>query len=278
MLGDFIYSDDINDAEFKYDSSQKVENKVRRFLLLAAVFISAGVLWIFLISPSTVPARIEVRSFAGFDRANVLYQAGIAEGSTYIAINAVQAQELLSRHYMVETARVVKRFPDRLSIYLEPRRAVAVTLARFNGKIQPVYIDRHGVVMRIGNSAGETPPSWLPVVSGLFDNNLQPWLGMKLPASLVPLFMRIGAINDEDQNIWLAISEIGIAQRSNELYDLVLFPVNNSIRLRMGSDINIKNIYYALLMADASWTDSPREIDVRSGIGVFRTQEARFGE
>ena len=154
----------------------------------------------------------------------------------------------------------------------------------FNGRTLPVYIDRHGVVMHIGapsaadGAAGALQS--LPVVSGHLSGSQQPWLGMRVSASIMPLFSRIGAIGDDDPHIWQAISEIGIAWKSNDLYDLILYPVNNTIKLKMGSDITKENIYYALLMSDASRRlgNRPAEIDVRSGIGVFKTQEARFGE
>jgi hypothetical protein len=49
----------------------------------------------------------------------------------------------------------------------------------------------------------------------------------------------------------------------------------------MGSDISKENIYYALLMADVCRQLGgriPDEIDARSGLGVFKTKEAGFGE
>ena len=278
MLGNFIYSDDIDKAKYKYEASHKVEKSLKRFLLLAVIFIGGGIIWIFCVSPCMVPAKIDVRSFPGFDKTDVLNFAGITGGTAFIAINAAEAEARLSRHYMVESAKVVKRFPDRLSIFLEPRKAVAVCLAAVNGRTQPVYFDRYGVAVRIGG--GGNMPLSLPVVSGVIDAGRQPWLGMKLSASVLPLFSRIGAISDEDPNIWQAISEIGVAEKSSELYDLVLYPVKSFTKLRMGSDINKENIYYALLMYDVcrQMGNAPGEIDIRSGIGVLKAEGAYIGK
>jgi len=287
MLGDFIYSGEIEDASYKYDipidtdKTQKVEKTIKRFLGLAAVFISIGLVWLFCISPAMVPVKIDVKSFQGFPKSDVLTFASIRSGATYISINAQEAETLLSRHPMVESARVIKRFPDRLSIFLEPRQAVAVVIARVNGRLQPVYIDRYGVAFRIGNAAGETPPAWLPVISGVLDERQPLGLGMRLPAVYLPLFSRIAAISEGDSKIWLAVSEIGVAKKSNDLYDLVLYPVNSQIKIRMGSDISKDNIYYALLMVDVCRQlegNPPDEIDARSGLGVFKNKEAGFGE
>jgi cell division septal protein FtsQ len=288
MLGDFIYSGEVEDATYKYDApadndkAQKVEKAVKRFLALAAVFISIGRVWVFAVSPALVPVTIDVKSFQGLGKPDVLNLAGIRNGATYISINAQEAETLLSKHPMVESVKVIKRFPDRLSIFLEPRQAVAAVVARVNGRLQPVYIDRYGVAFRIGNGAGEAPPSWLPVVSGVLDERLPLSLGMRLNAVYLPLFSRIAAISEGDSNIWQAVSEIGVAKKSNDLYDLVLYPVNGQIRLRMGSDISKENIYYALLMADVckqlGGGRLPDEIDARSGLGVFKTKEGGFGE
>ncbi|MDR2575339.1 MAG: FtsQ-type POTRA domain-containing protein [Treponema sp.] len=288
MLGDFIYSGEVEDASYKYDipadtdKTQKIEKTVRRFLALAAVFISIGLVWIFCVSPAMVPVKIDIKTFQGFSKPDVLNLAGIKSGATYISIDAREAETLLSRHPMVESAKVIKRFPDRLSIFLEPRQAVAAVVARVNGRLQPVYIDRYGVAFSIGNGAGEAPPSWLPVVSGVLDERMPLGLGMRLNSVYLPLFSRIATISEGDSQIWQAVSEIGIAKKSNDLYDLVLYPVNSQIKLRLGSDISKENIYYALLMADVSKQLGggrlPDEIDARSGLGVFRTKEAGFGE
>jgi cell division protein FtsQ len=293
MLGDFIYSGEVEDAAYQYDTShkydvpadndkaQKIEKAVKRFLALAAVFISVGLVWVFCVSPAMVPVKIDVKSFQGFGKAEVMNFAGIRNGATYISINAQEAETLLSKHPMVESAKVIKRFPDRLSIFLEPRQAVAAIVARVNGRLLPVYVDRYGVAFKIGNGVGEAPPSWLPVVSGVLDDRQPLGLGMQLNAVYQPLFSRIAAISEGDSNIWQAVSEIEVSKKSSDLYDLVLYPVNNQIRLRMGSEITKENIYYALLMADVCKQLGgriPDEIDARSGLGVFRTKEAGFGE
>jgi cell division protein FtsQ len=293
MLGDFIYSGEVEDAAYQYDTphkydgpidndkTQKIERAVKRFLGLAAVFISIGLVWVFCVSPAMVPVKIDVKSFQGLGKSEVLNFAGIKSGATYISINAREAEALISRHPMVESVKVIKRFPDRLSIFLEPRQAVAAVIARVNGRLQPVYVDRYGVVFRVGNMPGEAPPSWLPVVSGVLDERQPLSLGMRLPAVYQPLFSRIAAISEGDPKIWQAVSEIGIAKKSNDLYDLLLYPVNGQIRLRMGSDIGKDNIYYALLMVDVCMQlggGLPDEIDARSGLGVFKTKEGSFGE
>jgi cell division protein FtsQ len=292
MLGDFIYSADLGAASteaassteavsYHYAAPHKFEKSVRRFLLLAVIFISGGLLWIFCISPCMVPAKIEVKSFQGLSRADVLNIAGLGGNAAYFSIDAAEAERRLAGYYLVESARVVKRFPDRLSVFLEPRRAVAMVFGNVNGKTQPVYFDRYGVAFKIGNAAGEAPASWLPIISGVLDDDRPLRPGMRVSAAYLPLFSRIGTISDEDPRIWQTISEIGIAKKEKDIYDLVLYPVHEPIRLRMRNDISKENIYYALLMFDVCrqlGDNVPGEIDVRSGIGVVSAGEGRFGK
>jgi cell division protein FtsQ len=280
MLGDFIYSADVSDAVVRYAVPRKFEKAARRFLMLAVIFITGGLIWIFCISPCMVPVKVDVKSFSGFSRAEVLNIAGIGSGAVYISVNTGETERRLAEYYLVESAKVVKRFPDRLSIFLEPRRAVATVFARINGRIRPVYFDRYGVAIGMGSGTGDIP-SWLPVVSGVLDDNRMVRPGTKIPAAYLSLFERIGTISDEDPKIWQAISEIGVVKKDNDLYDLVLYPVHDPIKLRMRSDISKDGIYYALLMFDVyrQFGDAvPGEIDIRSGIGIVNARETSYGK
>jgi cell division septal protein FtsQ len=285
MLGKFIYSEELENPQYGYGAAndnsrpQKIEKSIRRFLLFAVIFVTLGLIWVFCISPCMVPVKIEVKSFSGLSKAEVLNIAGIAGNAPYIAVNANETEWRLSRHYLVESAKVVKRFPDRLSSFLEPRRETAVLLASVDGRSQSVFFDRYGVAFKTGGRDASLPQ--LPVVSGIFGNNYPVKLGItRLPSAYVPLFFFFGVIGDEDPKIWQAISEIELVNKSNGTFDLVLYPVRYMTKLRMGSDISKDSIYYALLMIDAYrqfGNDVPDEIDVRSGLGV-KIKEARFGE
>jgi len=248
--------------------------------VLAVLIIFGGLVWLFFISPAMVPATVNVFGFPGLDGAAVLHHAGIGGGATFVSVNVAEAQLRLSAHPLVESARVVRSFPDRISVYVEPRQAVAVSIARINGRMQPLYLDRHGVAFMAGGGQGMSVPQWLPVVSGLYSGSLALYLGARLPEPILPLFSGIAEITDASPHIWRAISEIAVEWNDNGTYDLVLFPVNSFIRLRMGSDLSVEGIRHALLMLDVArefGAAAPREIDVRSGIGVITSQEANRG-
>lgn len=287
MAGDYIYSAEGEQARFggygsaddfplKPAASRKIEKGLKRLLLIAGIIIAAECIWLFGISPCIPFSTLEVKGFPGFDGADVLRYAGIGEGASFVSLNARQVEKTLADFYLVESAAVIKRFPDRLSIFLEPRRAVALSLAEFSGRVLPLYFDRHGVVFRIGNGWGE--PENLPVISGLVIEH--PVLGMRLPAAITPFLSDLAKIETDAPELLSAISELRINRKPYDGFDLVLYPVHNPVRVRLGSSINEDTLRYTLLMLDVikSRGVKPEEIDFRSGMGAYKAKEAPSGE
>ncbi|MDR0583354.1 MAG: FtsQ-type POTRA domain-containing protein [Treponema sp.] len=272
MGGDFIYAD--ADVPLKNAASGKVEKGLKRLLITAGIILGAELVWLFVVSPCIPLSTVEVRGFTGFDGAEVLSYAGIREGASFISVNVKETEKVLAAHYPVESARVIKRFPDRLSIFLEPRRAVALSLAEVQGRLLPIYYDRYGVVFRIGG--GETAN--LPLVSGLVLEN--PVLGMKLPAAFGPLLAEFAKIQEDAPELLEAVSEIRISRRAFNGFDLALYPVHYPIQVRLGDNFNEETLRYVMLMLDMfkSGNSAPGEIDFRSGIGSYKVKEARSGE
>jgi cell division protein FtsQ len=155
MSGNFIYSEDALPA--KPAASRGFEKGLKRLIVIAAVILGAECLWLFVVSPCMPLSTVEVDTFSGFDRTEVLALAGIGEGASFVSVDAGAVEAALERYHLVESARVIKRFPDRVRIYLEPRRAVALSLATVSGRTLPVYFDREGVIFKIGNEDGRAP-------------------------------------------------------------------------------------------------------------------------
>ncbi|MDR2476982.1 MAG: FtsQ-type POTRA domain-containing protein [Treponema sp.] len=281
MSGDFMYSAEVEmeDIPVKPAASVKIEKGLKRLLILAGIILGGECIWLFGVSPCIPLSTVEVKGFPGFEKTEALAFAGIGEGASFVSVNAGEAEKILLGHYLVESAKVLKRFPDRLSIFLEPRRAIGLSLVDIQGRLLPVYFDKHGVIFRIGNGKGDAPP-YLPVISGILIE--QPVLGMHLPAALTPLFAELGKIADESPELLGAISEIQIVRKPFDGFDLVLYPIHNPIRVRMGSSINQETLRYVLLMLDVFKSGNsaslPEEIDFRSGMGAYKVKEAPSGE
>jgi len=269
MSTDYYYatSDDYTE---KKKSSSKLEKAVKRLVVIAAVIILAQFMWIYGINSFMPFATVEIHGFSNLNHAEILSLAGIDENSTFISANVKLIQERLASHNLVESAVVKKHFPDRLSIYLNPREAAAITLANIDSKQVPMYIDRNGVFFKIGES-GSHEGLDLPVLSGIEN----PQLNMRLPSSLVSLVDNLNKMALTSPELLSAISEIRIERKTWDGFDLILFPVHSSIRVRVENNLTEDTIRYMLLMLSVFENDiqKPKEIDFRSGMGSYKLKE-----
>jgi cell division protein FtsQ len=267
-----------NETADRQISSKKLEKGLKRLFIIAGIIMGAQFIWLFGVSPCIPLSTVEIRGFPGLDGAEVLAVANIGEGASYISVNAMDAQQRLSSHYLVESAKVIKRFPDRLSIFLEPRRAVALSLAEINGSQVPIYFDKHGVVFRIGSLQEAYAGTALPILSGLTFERPAP--GMRFPAAFLPLLEDISRISSSSPELLTTLSEIRLNRKAFDDYDLVLYPIHSSIRVRLEKNLTEDTLRYVILMLDVfeSRFPKPEEIDFRSGVGSYRIKEAPSGE
>jgi cell division protein FtsQ len=248
----------------------KIEKSLKRILIIAGIIFSAELIWLFGISPFIPFSVIEINTFQDLNRADILQAAAVDETSSFMSTNVKEIQQKLSNIILVESARVTKRFPDKLTISLVLRKAVAVTLASVNGKQTPLFLDKQGVFFKTGDLLS-LDAAGLPILSGL-DN---PQVFMQLPASLTPLTEKISVISASSPELLSAVSEIRIEQKSLEGYELVLYPVHSSIKVRIENNLTEEILRYMLLMLnvfEASY-NKPQEIDFRSGIGSYKVKE-----
>lgn len=252
----------------KQKSSRKIEKGLKRLMIIAAVIFIAELIWLFGITPFVPFSTVEVHGFSGFEQSDILAFAGVNETSSFISTNAKAVQEKISSHLLVESAVVIKRFPDKLSIFLTPRTAAAVALADTASGQVPVFIDRHGVFFKKGDTSF---CSSLPVLSG-FEN---PQLNMRLPSGLVPLLSSISEIGSSSPELLAAVSEIRIERKSWDGFDLILFPVHSSIKVRIENNLTDDILRYMLLVLSVfeESAQKPSEIDFRSGMGAYKIKE-----
>jgi len=254
----------------KKKPAEKIEKGLKKLLIAAAIILTAELIWLFGVSPFIPFSTVEVNGFSNLSRSQILSLAGIDDNSSYFSTNVNLIKEKLSSHILVESAVVMKRFPDKLSIFLTPRQAAAVTLANINSRQVMVYIDRHGVFYKIENGVLQEKTD-IPVISGI--ENAQ--LNMRLPSALVPLVENLSEIAVSSPELLSAISEIRIERKTWDGYDLVLFPVHSGIRVRVENNLTEDTLRYMLLMLNVFETDiqRPQEIDFRSGMGSYKIKE-----
>jgi len=244
----------------------RIEKGLKKLLLLAAIIFAVQLIWLFGLSPFIPFSTVEVNGFEGLNRDEILYLAGINENSSYISTNVKDVKERVSAHVLVESAVVIKRFPDRLTIFLNPREAAAVTIMNINSIQVPLLIDRHGVLFKIGDI--NSLDSNLPVISGIEN----PRLNTRLPSSLVSLVRNLHEMSSASPELLSAISEIRVERKTWDGYDFVIFPVHSSIKVRVDDNLTEDTLRYMLLVLNVFENNGQKtqEIDFRSGIGSYR--------
>ncbi|MCL2208652.1 MAG: FtsQ-type POTRA domain-containing protein [Treponema sp.] len=269
MASDYMYTAS-DDFPVKSKSSGGFESTIKKLVIFTAVIFAAQMIWLFGVTPFVPFSTIEIQTFAGLQRSEVLLTAGLDDGSSFFSTSAADVKNKIESNLLVESAAVIKRFPDKLSIYLYPRRPAAVALANFGSQQVPILIDRYGVFFRYGDPQTHGMTEY-PVISG-FEN---PQLNMRLPATLVSLPESLSLIASSSPQLLSAISEIRIEQKAWEGYDLVLFPVHSSIKVRLENNLTEDVLRYMLLMLNVFKDNEqrPEEIDFRSGIGSYRVKE-----
>jgi len=273
MTSDYPYADNgeipaaapLNESARK--SSRKIEKGVKRLLFVTAVLLAAELVWLFGISPFIPFSNVEVHGFDGLGRADILMIAGIGESSSFISTNVKEAEAKLAENILVESAKVIKRFPGKLSIFLSPRMAAAVTLTSTDIGQRLLYVDRNGVFFKVCEDAGS---SMLPVISGLEPVQLS----MRLPAGLAPLTESLYSIAQTSPQLLASVSEIRIERKAWDGFELVVFPVHSSARVRVENNLTEDVLRYMLLMLNVFENGShPDEIDFRSGMGSYKVKE-----
>lgn len=271
MSGDFIYSEKAVSA--KRPISRGFEKGLKRLILIAAVILVAECIWLFVVSPCMPFSTVEVNTFPGFDRAAVLAMAGIGERASWLTVDTAAAEKALAGFYLIKSARVIKRFPDRLRIYLEPRRAVAFSLAPVSGRMLPVFFDQDGVIFKIGGEDSMVSPN-LPIISGLVFG--QPGLGTRLPSVFGSFLSGLEKIGTNSPELLSAISEIRINRKPFDGFDITLYPLHNPVKVRLENTLTEDILRYVLLVLDVVHAEelSSGEIDFRSSVASYTIKEA----
>jgi cell division protein FtsQ len=271
MAGDYIFSDDLTRTPEAVPS--RTEKFLKWIVLVIALVLGAEMVWLLGVTPFMPFSRIDVSGDSGLDREAVFAGGGITPRSSFISLNTRETEKALRALPRVEAARVFKRFPDRLEIILEGRKAAAVSLTSRDGVLVPVFYDKKGVVFQVGFDEGRKAES-LPLVSGLVIE--RPFPGMRLPAMFNSLLESLEEIELSSPGLLAAVSEIRINRKSFDGFDLIIYPVHNRISVRL-SELNEELLRYTLLVVDvlASEDRGIETIDFRSGIASYIPKAGR---
>ena len=245
------------------------DRKLKIILALITVVLGAELIWLFGISPCMPLSKVSIFGIPGIDENTVLALAGIGKTSSFMTVNTRSAEEALLTLPMVRSARVVKRFPNRIELHLESRHAAAIAFVPRGERIFPALIDGDGMVFNVGKE-GFRQEETLPVISGPVLEGVYP--GMKLPRMYNTFFARLETLNRTAPELLSTISEIRINQRNYDGFDVTLYPAHKGVRVMVSNDITEETLRYVLLMLDvlSAKNTNIMEIDFRTGTASYK--------
>jgi cell division protein FtsQ len=252
----------------------------KRFLTLLLILGGAEMIWLFAVNPCLPFSSVElagIENMEAWERREVFAAAGISAKSSWMTVNVRKAETALKELFFIEAASVRKHFPGSLRIELSERRAVAMALINREGRTEPVFFDRDGLLFRIGYDYRTSQARVLPILSGLVISDPAP--GMELPRIFVSLLRDIETIGKNSPELLEAISEIRIQTRPYDGFELLLYPAHHSVRIRTGGELQENMLRYMMLAIDVIVNGGIMidEIDFRSGTASYTIKEASSG-
>jgi len=273
MSDGFLFLDNYVTVEEDVRPHSRTEGILKRITIILGVLLGIELLYYIVIVPFMPLATIHVNPLQSLDRSKLLHIAGIDESTSFIDVDVSKISQALLSIPTIESVTITKHFPNSVDIVVTERTAVAVSLAKVAGKLVPIYIDKQGVVFKVGGEHFST----LPLVSGLVFDQVVP--GMKVPVHVKNFFTSLELLEKTNPVLLQTISELRIQQKAYGGYELVVYPANYMGKVRLGSELNEEVLRYMMLVLDvlASKGIQTDEIDFRTGTISYRTKEASSG-
>ena len=264
--------------EYAFPVKHKKRTINKKILLFVFLFlfglVSMEVVFMLLIAPSFKVDKVQVYAPASvaLSSSEIIELAGITGGESYFAIDAAEVEKRLLENNLIQGVKVEKQFPSAIKIIVEGREPFALAFMDVDGITVPVTLDREGVIFEIGEGVTDYE---LPVISGLTFQNLK--LGTQLPSMFIPYLSRLSAVKQSSSSLFEQISEIKFVEKTEGTFDVVIYPVNSSIRIRTSSDITdkmLQQMFTVLDVMEENGIDKQTdELDFRGGKIVYKVKE-----
>lgn len=237
-------------------------------VLLFLAFVSE-LAYHLVIAPNLAITTVNLENGTGLTDEELLSVSGVRVGAAFFRVDTAQVAARLKAIPAVRDATVDATFPNRIDIRVAGRSPLACALVQTASGQRLVVFDDEGVVFRVDETAASGD---LPVVSGLRFPAAE--VGLRLPPLLSGFLASLRVLRDDSPQLFGLFSEYRVVRRNESAFDVVLYPMNYDVPVRIGSRINPGMIEYVIMMLDmldrqGRLVDA-EELDVRSGEGVLR--------
>jgi cell division protein FtsQ len=218
--------------------------------------------------------KIVIETDSGFSVTDeqVLQMAGLGGSESYFSLKPEQVKARLERYPQVASVNVEKQFPGTLIIGIQGRIPVAVCLIESEGKTIPAAVDSEGVIFQMGKSVTELD---LPVLSGIKFGEVG--LGSRMPRPVAGFLSDLQQLGKDSPAFFNSISELKFIKKTNEDFEVLMYPQNYSIPVRIGNGIDKKLFTYVILVLDVvtrqGMSEYLEELDFRTDEVVYKIRE-----
>ncbi len=253
-------------------NNQKIEKFFIRLIILLLAVIILEVAFHFYIAPSLYIKKIEIISGPelGLSETDVLALTGLDTRMNYFEVRTADIAGRLLSIPAVRNVGVKKVFPSTLVLTITARNPVGIFLVNSGAGTIPMAVDSDGVLFPLeGNSSSSMD---YPVISGVYAPNIKN--GARLPLSLCSFMKDLDMVRNAAPELSGLISEVKFVKKEGLDYEVVLYPVNSKVRVRIGNELDVKLLRYMVMILDVismqSGMDNLEEIDLRTGEAVYR--------
>ena len=249
----------------------------RQVLIVMTVLLTSllmlEILFNLFLAPRLRIRSIQLESDIPINDESLLNLTGLDRENWYFSLEPEELEKSLEKLAMVEEADVVKQFPNRMTIALRSRRPLVMSLSMGEGELDPLVIDREGVVFLSGRNVFSYN---LPLLGGIESSWNKP--GTLLSDEIIPLLEDLDKLRNESESLYNIISEITIMPRDRGLFDIELHLTTHKIPVLLDLPMTEDKMNQAIMVVDVMEKEGLdrkiEEIDLRSGSIVYKEREA----
>jgi len=260
-------------------AAQKGRTKDTAKLLVAlALILAVGAGFYFAVPEVTRIEKVLVKGMATVSEQEIISALMLSPEINLVNADIPAMESRILENPKIAAARILRGFPDSLTVQLQERKAVACVLVTEEIGTRSIAIDASGIAFAYLETV--VLDRKIPVLSGIRFERFTP--GQRLPEYLIPLLGDIAELSSQSPSMLDAFSEIKIEKISDTEAELLLFPSSGkTVPIRMPARLTAANLGSALLVLDIlagrKGAELIEEIDFRTGTIVYKTKEAQAG-
>lgn len=248
----------------------------RLFSVIIAVLVFlllAEIVYHVFIAPYLVVNQVTIQAESDFPYTNeeLLSLSGVKGDAYFFDVKPKLISARLEQVPIIKSVEVSKEFPHGLTISVTERNPLAaLTVVDADGMV-PAYVDSEGVIFR---SKGVEFLD-LPIISGIDVPSYKD--GMQLPQVLTGFLQDLNRLQIDNPVLYRLISEVKFVKKNAADYEVVLFPSQYQVKVRIGPALTEELMKYIVLVLDVvagkGMESSIDEIDFRTDEVVYRVGE-----